>query len=121
MRVKWHRRKKPGNPAYFFKKGIIEFKIRMILHYISVTFSHFKKGSKLLQGHAKKGSKSLQACVKGVVFYKVSFYLKRKKMFTSEMGCIRQPRKKIYNLREPLSMQQQKKKKDYSTSAWSRY
>lgn len=28
-------------------------------------------------------------------------------MFTSEMGCVRQPRKKIHYLREPLSMQQQ--------------
>lgn len=49
----------------------------MILHYISVTFSHFKKGSKLLQGHAKKGSKSLQGCVNGVVFYKTEFLLKK--------------------------------------------
>lgn len=34
-------------------------------------------------------------------------------MFTSEMGFIRQPRKKIHNLREPLSMRQQKKRLQY--------
>lgn len=51
----------------------------MILHYIFITFSHFKNRSKLLQGHAKKGSKSLQGYVNGVVSYKISFYLKRKK------------------------------------------
>lgn len=88
----------------------------MILHSISITFSHFKKGSKLLQGHAKKGSKSFQRCVNGVVFYKVEVLLKEKKMLTSEMGCIRQPRKKTHDLREPLSMQHQKKR-DCSTSA----
>lgn len=33
-------------------------------------------------------------------------------MFTSDMGCIRQPRKKMHGLREPLSMQHQKKKKE---------
>lgn len=60
----------------------------MILHYISVTFSHFKKGSKLLQGHAKKGSKFLQVCVKGVVFYKVSFYLKRKKKYLPQKWAV---------------------------------
>lgn len=41
----------------------------MILHYISLIFSHFKKELKLLQEHAKKGSKSLKkGYVNGVVF-----------------------------------------------------
>lgn len=93
----------------------------MILHYISVTFSHFKKGSKLLQGHARKGSKFLQVCVKGVVFYKVSFYLKRKKKYLPQKWAVSGSLEKNTQLERATEYAAAKKKRDYSTSAWSRY
>lgn len=79
------------------------------MHCISPNFLITEKGLKSLQGH-----------VNGVVFQEVHFCSKEKKIFTSETVFIRQPGMKIHNLTKPLSIQQ-KKKRDYSTSAWSRY